>query len=73
MGEELERNPLWYILVNTVNSLPLYKYHKSYVRDRILIEETAISPEELSQRLDIDLGEAIVILYELDKEKNTEN
>jgi hypothetical protein len=73
MGEEVERNPLWLILVNTANSLPLYKYHKSYVRDRILIEDASISPEELSQRLDIDLGEAIVILYEIDKEKNAEN
>ena len=70
MGEELERNPLWLILVNTARKLPLYNIHKSYTRDKILIEEASITPEELSQRLDISLGEAIVILHELQNEKN---
>ena len=65
MSEEYEDNPLWLILVETVENLPLYNSHLNYVKDKILVENPRITPEELSQRLDIPLGEAIVILSEL--------
>jgi len=68
MGEELERNPLWLILLETVKKLPLFHYHKTYVYEHILPENKDISTEVLAQRLDITLGESIVILYELRKE-----
>ena len=48
----------------------MYKYHKAYVRDRLLTESPRITPEEIAFRLDIPLGEAIVILYDIDKEKS---
>jgi len=65
---ELERNPLWLILVEAVHTLPMYPSHKAYVRDKLTIESPDISAEELSLRLDIPLGEAMVILHEIEKE-----
>jgi len=58
-------NPLWLILVETAQRLPLYSAHKAYIRDKILPENPSVSPEELARRLDMTLGEAIVILDEL--------
>ena len=52
MTAELERNPLWLILVETVHTLPMYPSHKAYVRDKLTIESPDISAEELSLRLD---------------------
>ena len=73
MAEELERNPLWLILVETVHSLPMYPSHKAYVRDNIVLETPEITPEELSLRLNIPLGEAMVILQEIGMEEHSEN
>lgn len=67
MGEELERNPLWLILLETVKKLPLYSNHRLYVHEYILPKNKDITPELLAQKLDIPLGESIVILYELRK------
>jgi len=67
---ELERNPLWLILVETVHALPMYSSHKAYVRDALILESPDISAEELSMRLDIPLGEAMVILYEIEEERH---
>lgn len=69
MTVELERNPLWLILVETVHSLPMYASHKAYVRGVLILEAPDISEEELSIRLDIPLGEAMVILREIEEEK----
>ena len=71
MAQEHERNPLWLILVETAHSLPLYASHKVYVRDTLLIEAPDITAEEISQRLDISLGEAMVIFNELKNEEGT--
>ena len=60
---------LWEILVETVHSLPMYKYHKRYVSEQILPERPDITPEELAAELDIPLGEAMVIKAELEREK----
>ncbi len=59
------KNPLWKVLVETVKSMSLYPVHKSYVRDRIILNEPSIKAEELAVRLCIPLGEAMVILDEL--------
>ncbi len=69
MNVELERNPLWLILVEAVHALPMYPSHKAYVRDTLILESPDISAEELSLRLDIPLGEAMVILHEIEEEK----
>jgi hypothetical protein len=63
--EDMKRNALWLILVETAQSLPMYRHHKAYVRDSILPEEPDVSAEDLTHRLNIPLGEAIVILAEL--------
>ena len=68
MSEEYKENPLWLILVETVENLPMYKSHLNYVKDKILIENPRITPEELSQRLNMPLGEAIVILSNILKD-----
>jgi hypothetical protein len=60
-------NPLWLILVETAQSLPLYHAHKAYVRDMILTENPEVTAEEISHRLGMPLGEALVILWELKK------
>lgn len=65
MSEEFRDNPLWHILVETAQTLPMYNAHRSYTRDNILPESPKTTPEQLSQRLDMPLGEAIVILEEL--------
>ena len=65
MAEEYKDNPIWHILVETAQKLPMYKSHLNYTRDTIMVENKNISAEELSQRLDISLGEAIVILSEI--------
>ena len=72
MSAELERNPLWLILVEAVHALPMYPSHKAYVRDSLILESPEISAEELSLRLNIPLGEAMVILHEIEKERHQE-
>ncbi|MFQ6053866.1 MAG: hypothetical protein ACE5OO_06550 [Candidatus Bathyarchaeia archaeon] len=69
MTEELERNPLWLILVETARALPMYASHKAYVRDALMLEDPDIRAEEISLRLDIPLGEALVILHDIEREK----
>ena len=63
-------NPLWLILVETAQTLPLYPAHKAYIRDKILPENPDVTPEELARILDMPLGEAIVILDELNEEQS---
>jgi hypothetical protein len=63
--EDMKRNALWLILMETAQSLPMYRHHKAYVRDSILPEEPDVSAEDLVHRLNMPLGEAIVILAEL--------
>jgi hypothetical protein len=53
------------MLVETVHAAVMYPTHKAYTRDTILIETPNITPQELAQRLDIPIGEAIVILKEI--------
>jgi len=72
LTEELERNPLWPVLVEAVHSLPMFHPHKAYVRDSILIDSPDISAEALSHRIGVALGEAMVILYEISNEERRE-
>jgi hypothetical protein len=51
----------------------MYPNHKAYTRDNILQEKPEIAPEELAVRLNLSLGEALVILYELALEKNQQS
>jgi hypothetical protein len=62
---DLDKNPLWGLLIETSHSLPLYKSHKNYIQEVILPSQPDIKPEELSERLNMPLGEAMVILEEI--------
>jgi len=60
------------ILIDTVHSIVMYPHHKFYTQNIFLSEKPDASPQDLVSSLDISLGEAIVILYELQIEKNKE-
>jgi hypothetical protein len=46
----------------------MFPTHKAYTRDSILPQKADVSAEELAQRLEMPLGEALVILIELAEE-----
>ena len=69
--EEYTQDKLWPIVVETVHSLVMFPSHKGYTRAVILPEKPEIKPQELALRLQISLGEAVVILYELHEERKT--
>ncbi|MDI6805300.1 MAG: hypothetical protein QMD20_01400 [Candidatus Bathyarchaeia archaeon] len=67
--EEYLKEKLWPVLIETVHALIMYPNHKAYVREVVLHEKPDITPKELAARLGIPLGEALVILYELENER----
>lgn len=67
--DDYVNNPLWHILVDTAHTLNMFTHHKAYVRDVVLVEQPQIGAEELALKLNISLGESLVILYELQKPK----
>lgn len=68
--EDYVSNPLWPILVETVHAIIMYPHHKAYTRDVILHEQPDANPSDLTAKLGVPLGEALVILYELKKQKS---
>jgi hypothetical protein len=68
--EEYVSSPLWPILVETVHAMVMYPHHKAYARDVVLHEQPDVTPRELAAKLGIPHGEALVILYELRKQKS---
>ena len=69
--EEYTKQTLWPILIETAHALIMYPNHKAYTRDVILPEKPEITAAELAVRLKMPLGEAVVILHELSKERKT--
>jgi len=67
--EEYAKEKLWPILVETVHALVMYPNHKAYTREVILNGKPEITPTELAARLNIPLGEALVVLQELADER----
>jgi hypothetical protein len=67
--ETYVEDSLWPLLVETVHSLVMFPSHKAYTREVILLQEPDITHLELAVRLNISVGEAIVILYELSQDK----
>ena len=63
--EEFTKERIWQLLVETVHASVMYPTHKSYTRDSILPLKGDLSATELSERLGMPLGEALVILSEL--------
>jgi hypothetical protein len=69
--EECTKDALWLILVETVHANVMYPTHKAYTRDIILRAKADISASELASKLNLPLGEALVILQELTSENRT--
>ena len=69
--EECTKEKLWLILVDTVHTAVMYPNHKAYIRDVILREKPDVTPTELTNRLNMPIGEAIVILDELAEERKS--
>lgn len=69
--EEYMKEKLWPILVETVHASVMYPTHKAYTRDKILQEKPDITASELANRLNMSLGEALVILHELEEERKS--
>ncbi|TET18845.1 hypothetical protein E3J74_09600 [Candidatus Bathyarchaeota archaeon] len=67
--EDYVGNPLWPVLVETVHAMIMYSHHKAYTRDVVLHEQPDITSQNLATKLSIPLGEALVILHELQKQK----
>jgi hypothetical protein len=68
--EEYVGNPLWPLLIETVHAMVMYPHHKAYTRDIVLHEQPDVTAGDLAAKLGIPLGEALVILYELLKQKS---
>jgi hypothetical protein len=69
--DEYTKEKLWLILVEAVHASVMYPTHKSYTRERMLQEKPDISPSVLAAKLNMPLGEALVILDELKGESKS--
>ena len=68
---DFKGHPLWKILVETARRNPLYPGLTSYIREEILPKEPTINPRELASRLSISVGEALVLLDDLNCQLKT--
>ncbi|MDR2719765.1 MAG: hypothetical protein LBC03_03045 [Nitrososphaerota archaeon] len=69
--DNYSKDDLWRLLVEAAHASVMYPPHKAYTKGTVLEEKPDISPEELAQRLNMPLGEALVILDELADELKT--
>ena len=69
--EEYTKEQLWLILVEAVHAAVMYPAHKAYTREEILRLKPDVTSAELAARLNLSLGEALVILYELMEERKS--
>jgi hypothetical protein len=67
--DEFTKEKLWQLLVEAVHASVMYPTHKAYIRDSILPQKADVSAVELAERLGMPLGEALVILSELNQER----
>ena len=67
--EEISKERLWQLLVESVHASVMYPTHKAYVRDSILTQKPDVSASELAERLGMPIGEALVMLNELAEAK----
>ena len=69
--EECTKEKLWAMVVEQVHASVMYPTHKAYTRESILPQKADVTPLELAERLNLRLGEAIVILDELAQERRS--
>ncbi len=67
--DEYTKEQLWQLIVETVHCSVMYPTHKAYTRDSILPQKADVSANELSEMLEMSLGESLVILNELMADK----
>lgn len=67
--EDFTKEQILELLVDTVHSMILYPQHKSYINNLILDDENNREPQLLAARLNITLGEVLIILKELKEKK----
>jgi hypothetical protein len=67
--DEYKKEQLWQLIVETVHASVMYPTHKAYTRDSILPQKADVSPNELSELLEMPLAESLVILSELAADK----
>jgi hypothetical protein len=67
--DEYPKEKLWQLLVEAVHASVMYPTHKAYIRDTILPQKADVSAVEIAERLGMPLGEALVILSELNQER----
>jgi len=63
--DSYSKERLWQLLVEAAHASVMYPTHKVYTRDVVLSETPDVTPDELSRRLNMTFGEALVILDEL--------
>jgi ribosomal protein S25 len=69
--EEYMKEKLWPLLVDTVHASVMYPTHKAYTREKLLQEKPDITASELANRMNMSIGEALVILHELAEERKS--
>jgi transcription initiation factor IIE alpha subunit len=69
--KDLSKDKLLQLLIETVHSMSMYPNHKTYTQELMRREKTDLNPKELAVRLNMTLGEVLVILQELEEKKNT--
>jgi hypothetical protein len=67
--DDYSKEKLWQMLIETTHASVMYPTHKAYTRDKVLPEKADIASDELAARLNMSLGEALVILSELADER----
>lgn len=67
--EELKKDVLIELLIDVVHSMIMYAAHKQYIRELALQGKLDFNPRELAIRLNMPLGEVLVILRELEESK----
>lgn len=70
--EAYSKEHLWKLLVDAVHASVMYPTHRAYTRDTILPEKPDITPQELATKLNMPMGEALVILNELADERKVQ-
>jgi hypothetical protein len=66
--DDYSKEKLWQLLTESVHASVMYNTHKAYTRDKVLPEKADVTADELANRLNMPLGEALVILSELSEE-----
>jgi len=69
--EEYPKEKLWLILIETVHASVMYPSRKAYTRETMLREKPDITAAALANRMNMPLGEALVILHELAEERKS--